>query len=84
MLRSVEHDQARPDLCEASRVTTFTYLEELIERELSCRFLPLIMKFFVTSNSTLHRSSNSDASVHVAVVIMYDANGSVNALLKCV
>jgi hypothetical protein len=55
-------------------------LEEVLERELTCSFLPLPMEFFVTSQSTVNTPVNFGSSLSVHIIVIFDASGNVNVL----
>jgi hypothetical protein len=64
-------------------VTTFNSLEEGMDRELTCRSLPLAVKFFVTRHSTFNHSVNFGIFVPVGIIIIIrDASGSIDVLKK--
>jgi hypothetical protein len=47
-----------------------------------CSFLPPATDFYVTSHSILSCSSSFGTSLPVGIIIIYDANGSVDMLKK--
>jgi hypothetical protein len=59
-----------------SGLTTINFPEEMLERKLTCGFLPLAVEFFVTSHSTLITSVTM-ALLSVGIIILCNASGSI-------
>jgi hypothetical protein len=74
--------------CRESGLTDFTPLEDVIKRQLKCSFLPFTIQFFITRNSTLIHPDNFQTPlpniIIIIIIIIYDANGSVNVLKNAV
>jgi hypothetical protein len=47
---------------------------------MTCSFLPIAIQVFVTSHGTRGHSCNFGISLPVGIIIVYDANGSVDVL----
>jgi hypothetical protein len=57
-------------------------LEEVMERQLACNFLPVPLKFCVTNQRTLSHSSNFGTLLSVVIIVIHDSNDNVGVLKK--
>jgi hypothetical protein len=78
----VEHDQAGLAPLQSQWIDNFSCLQDVMETEVICSFLPLSIEFSASSHSTLNFSGNFGISLPVGIIIIYDGSGSVSVLKK--
>jgi hypothetical protein len=56
--------------------------EELIQKEVPCSFLPLLVQFFLTSQKALNPSDNFGTPLSVGISAIHNATDNIDTIKK--